>query len=1426
MIKQLTDYINYRGDRLFEGAVDVSWLMKNREKSRKVAETYIFHGPEYHGVDQNDTGLSHDHKLVDTATFLLQIIRRCNGREDKPFTLAIAGYGTGKSHLATTLSILLSEPSSATTNQVLENLGKADSSIQEIVKLELAYLNAPALVITLNGAENFDLAEEFTKQTKHYLYIAGIDTHALDSLRPRFKIAANLTERLTSEEAKALTSECGLNSLEEVINQLNEYNEAIYSIVHNFLLNLGFSIKAIGDETVKDVIDTICQEYVGEGRPFGKLVVIFDEFGRYAEFATVRSHIAGSGVLQQLYEGIQANSDKVIFFGFIQFDLNTYVQRIGQEYRNEILRVSTRYQTAEKAYLSINLETLLAHLLEKSSLNELEKFLDTDIEKNKSKNYLKQINSWFPQSNNHQLWSKVTKFHHMIRIGCWPLSPFTVWLLFYLSAAGQHLEQRSAISLLAEAFKLHHSDAIPGYHWQFYATDIWSTYLENELCAVEERGNSGSITQIYRNVIAKVGQYLADNELKTLRAIVLSSKLGLVSNNRQDASEAIAELTGLHILDVKKALETLENERNVLSWDERFNQFEIIGDTVTRPQFLKFLRQIISEKYDTFGKSQLFSRKAVQYCANVLGDQECDFAEKNNIFTNEWIFNSTIANIEELPRYLEEAIVQWRGSFNVDQPRGKIIYCYVDSNSDIDLIRTKTTNAIRSLSQREELNVLPILVVFLYDEDGTIGQCIAELTVLDEDLDNEEKSKFGNLIKAHRQKCEELLSSKLEDLIKQRHYSSAISEDIKNQPLRIVCTKLFESVYSEVLPFPFDGYSTIRGNAADSCYNFTLELMHGNLSYQNIMTKAIREKNRANEVLKNCWQIFLQNGDVSKSPSNKIVRNIFSEWEKAIGNENNLVSFADLVKIAIRPPYGANIASGGLLLGVYLCARKDSYLIRKDNYDINLPDITNEMLFRGKQLDIKKLEELYLCYKEKEKPSEWNILLDEWETALNRSYNEQIEYFEKSSVLEIKIPVPKSEAYRLNTFREKAQEARIKLIETENKVNKALDVIESSKKIDNLHKLTYGAVKLKEIVEMYKSDTLLPQNDGYTYQDYFDSICQKIILLFDSWLINQNPRGRSIKSASEFEHYMRETSSNLKKIELNDLAEKVDAYTLKIIREINEIISAKTYIDKIDSWLAEVNSNNRSPKIIYLRNSRDIAREYLKKLTEFVGRKIVVPGLKETQESLNKFIIWTDQCEKDIRERFCNLLDVEFESSKIREFIQETEDLEKYYEGCESDIQELRIIRKVIMFYEEALNILSNKNLLESSLKSKYKEIKEKAKDIEKLEPPWLPDDILPVLYDEALLKREKEGINWLENLKKDISCLQGNDISYANNVHNVLQNLPPFLTEKQRDTAYKFREIVEEYLNKLKIDWLVSKYKELDTKSKKAFLEAIGMKI
>ena len=256
----------------------------------------------------------------------------------------------------------------------------------------------------------------------------------------------------SNPELKLALCECtDIDNTDEILDRLELQDEKVYDLLCPLFEKNGLRISVHGGESLKDLIDVACQEYCGIGpdKPFTSLLVLFDEFGRYAEFATMKRQVAGSGVLQHLFEGIQSNSEKTTFIGFIQFELNSYVQRIAPEFKNDIIRVVTRYQNSDKSYLSTNLETLIAHLIQKKQTNIID-ILDSEENRQSSNQAMVNINRWFPLSLQHHLWNEPEQFHKIIRKGCWPLSPYSVWLLFYLSAAGRHLQERSALSLLSK----------------------------------------------------------------------------------------------------------------------------------------------------------------------------------------------------------------------------------------------------------------------------------------------------------------------------------------------------------------------------------------------------------------------------------------------------------------------------------------------------------------------------------------------------------------------------------------------------------------------------------------------------------------------------------------------------------------------------------------------------------------------------------------------------------------------------------------------------------------------------------------------------------------------------------------------------------------------------------------------------------------
>ena len=398
----------------------------------------------------------------------------------------------------------------------------------------------PCLALTLNGMQSFDLTAEITKQIVRTLKVDGLDPRPLDDLRPRFSQGASLIRMSNEEIIDELVAKCEASSVHDLLAGLDQHDEQTYEKVHNFFAEQGMSIRALSGESVRDVIDVTVREFCGKGKPYRCLLVLFDEFGKYTEFATVRSQIAGSGVLQDLFEAIQANANSACFLGFIQFELNAYVQRVAPEHKNEILRYVTRYQSANRVYLSINLETLIASLIEKREDSLLDGWFDGERAKGDSKVAMANLARWFPQSKNHRLWGDYDQFHDVIRKGCWPLSPYSTWFLFYLASAGKHLQERSALALLGDVFhRYENAEISDDGNWSLSPVDLWSDALQQELISSEETGQQGAIAHAYASVIARHGSRLSARLQRLLCAVSPGIETRAPSNRQRRRNQGV-----------------------------------------------------------------------------------------------------------------------------------------------------------------------------------------------------------------------------------------------------------------------------------------------------------------------------------------------------------------------------------------------------------------------------------------------------------------------------------------------------------------------------------------------------------------------------------------------------------------------------------------------------------------------------------------------------------------------------------------------------------------------------------------------------------------------------------------------------------------------------------------------------------------------
>lgn len=1424
MAVALRDLVRFRADKLFNGAVNIDWYASNEERASAASEAYVFHGPQYHGVSQADIGVEHGHRLIDTATFALSIVRRSYGIEDQPFTLAIAGYGTGKSHLALSVASLLADPESEVARGVLSAIETADRAIGAEIRAILHEANKPCLVVALNGMKSFDLTTELIRQIIRQLTKRSIDTRALGELRPRFSQAATLIRMGNDEIKQEVLVACAANSIEEVLAALDLQDELIYSFVHKVFSSKGMALTALRGESVHDIIDLAVREFCGPDKPFQSLVILFDEFGKYTEFATVRSQIAGNGVLQDLFEGIQSNNTRVCFSGFIQFELNAYVQRIAVEYRNEILRYVTRYQSASRVYLSINLETLIANLLEKHEPDEILSRFNRPDSKRESEAIIHSLSRWFPQSHNHRLWSDLDDFHTIVRAGCWPLTPYSTWFLFYLAAGGKHLQERSALALLGQSIERYDDALVPdAVKWGLSPVDLWSDALQQELLTAEEGGQQGAITHAYASVEAKHGSSISSEHRRLLRGIVLASKMGLQVRDRADAVSALSELTGVYEGSTRDGLRLLQEEYNVIEWDDAFKQFDILGDAVPRTQFLSFLRQRAASSYDDRGKAALFAAKAATFC-DLLGDIRSDFAEENKITTQEWRYQAVTSSLETLPMYVKLASTNWERALGVDEPRGTVIYCYVEPGQELPAVEADIARFLRAAAKERAVSALPLLVVLLHDEEGALGQALTELVILTESLTDEDRVRFGNLIPAHIEKQTALVRTQIDAMIKRRNYVTGLRETLEPQRLSRVATELFSRIYSNPLTFPFDGFSTAKGNAADSCQELTRELLLGTLDYDAVMGKPVKVKNRAVTVLKEGWGIFSQNGDVLRRPSNRTVRSVVTKWDELLSAGERRLSVEQALRQICSAPFGANIASASLLFGVFVAPRAERLLVTDGARQFGIAQWLQDGLFRGKYIDFSSLSNIDLVLMGEES-SEWETLLDEWEQCA--SYSSRMECLQRASELKKRVPVPPSLGYREVHLQGLSREALTATSTMEGTLEEALQKMEAGREKNNISLLAWGATALFELIDqMEDAEPLWEDQEIDKLRPLVERAKQEITHSFHAWLVSQTPRSDTPDAVGDFKHKMsRLLGSNLKKLELDALAADLEKHVAQAIRNAETAAECRQLIRDVRSWMFSNQAASRVTRVADGRSLLEVGKEYTSRL-QGMAQRIQSQEIGELRTQLSQFLAQIKDGVDQLVKRAQRLWNMHIKSVEDLDIcLQEIESLVAAFEYCPNDLTDLHMMRKAVRTYQEDRRQLADDRLTWPEFEALALTLKaEAAQIIREDDVPWSPADAIDGFVESIAKVRKQASTEWIDKIESEVTEIDSMSAIEANRLDTKIAAPPPVLTDTHHKRLNSAARSVQRRLDSLKLEWLLEKFKELNPELQRKFLKIVAV--
>lgn len=896
---KLSELLEFRKDLYFEGAVQIDWFY-NQEKSKKVAENFVFHGSEYFGIENKG-----QNKRIDTIALTKEIAEKVNTGTSNPLSLAIADYGTGKSHLAVTLAQLLSGngymPNSFV--KIIDNISKVEA---ESAKKISSLCDKKNLVIVINGMRDFNLHSELLKAAEKSLTLYNVSDAKLRKINRSVETAemfivrnaTTFSKSFESQAAKYNWKETGKELTDKLLNELL-VNEEAYNIINNVYEEVnGYQIRWDEGISASAILEQLVNEYCGINGVFDSVVILFDEFGRYLEYASgVDSTKSGDSALQQIFECSQNSDGKLHVINFIQSDIKSYLQRVDNT--KNISRYIGRFDVSDKYYISSNLETVFANLIQRKDPKTFNSIIVKHINENDAKweKIFKSLNSWKSLDG---VWADYPLYKKVIVEGIYPMHPISSFMLTQLS---DYLQNRSSLTMISQYFQHNVDTDIMDGDFVIYPEELMRGDLFVEMLAAEQEGRQSSQhCLLYSNVLSKFEDKLSEQSLMVLRCNLILRILKLKTNSIDEVKEAMKYCCPLSMTEIDENLDILVNEYGILGYDDRANCFDFMEETNGAHDYKIIKKRAL--KNAEFDHSLLENGEILDL-AEFTNNIETQFGTNRHISTKEWEFVQEVYWIDDFnEEIVNKNINDWKQAVYSNVPKGRIIWLYLNKNSN--------SNSIDNVSKLvARIKGYPIMVMLLNDVDNHLCDDLIEYSVLRK-LDEQTKNRYSRHYEDDLKQNQNMISVDFANLKKER--LSVTPEGIEPLKDRLAksLTSVFDLIYPKVISFPFDGFVSakynISKNQAKTYISILKSLLSGEINDAVIHNWPIETRNRFVALFdtkaRNSWKCLNEQAHIVP-PEDENVKNIYDLVLNKL-EQNKEVKCSDIINTLLYPPYGVN----------------------------------------------------------------------------------------------------------------------------------------------------------------------------------------------------------------------------------------------------------------------------------------------------------------------------------------------------------------------------------------------------------------------------------------------------------------------------------------------------------------------------------------
>lgn len=1385
--------IHFHNERFFEGAVQLSWIQRREDQARKAAEAFVFHGPRYHGaVDAEREGIEETYKLKDTASFVRDLLASMSfgseGQEVNPYWLVVAGYGSGKSHLALTCAALLAEPTSETASKIIQQIRRADSEIGERVTQQVAEMNKPALVLPLDGMAGFHLGNALSRAVFQQMRRYHINADAIRDLSPRFKTAGQFVERNFAFRESRFGEQLPEMNEEQICAHLRQNDEAVYSAVDAVYTEAnGHPIPVEGQESAQELIDTLCNVYCGSDGPFSHVIILFDELGRYLEYASEKPQLAGDFALQQIFQGVQDNSTKVRFIGFIQYELKAYLKRFSGADLRQLQRYVTRFDTAEKWYLSTNLETIFAHMIGKREEVLEQLWQDTNAER-QAQTTRERLSPYLPGFSRFPVWSDPDRFERVITKGCWPLHPLAVW---FLTRQRDLVQSRSALTFIKDIIdRIANEDAqVDGRLRQVSAAELVVGSMLPEMLSAE-RETGGTTAETLQMLLEKYDGHLNHQQQMALAGVAVAEKTRMGKQTREVADALLCEATALESESLPTVLETLF-ELGAVEWNDDLGQYELLSDGATRGQFQQWVRAKQSE-LSADGIRDLFIRRVAtdMNLTNITPD----FSESHDISTPDWFFEAQLAHLHTVENSVRTAMREWQKGTLPKDAKGKVIYLYLHPDDDPVSVGERVKNYLDAELKRADQTQAPIWVIGISDQSGRLSDHIGRLYLFDELMSEGDHDRFRRFVSEERERSHGALKVGVQEAIKDRLYWIAGFPEVPTGRLRVIGMEIFSKVYPNTIPFPFDGF----GSAAGGGPGDSVQLMRGLIARQVngpwVQSQPRRLQNRINAVLVESWKVLLRSGKLV-TPSDASVGTLY-KWLEQSHRDNPKRTLLDSYRALIAPPHGLNASSAGMLLSLLLGLDSPPRRIEQAGELVASTDWLQQVFpgKRGQQhLDEGVLEASCLRFLSDDSEGRWRSLLSKWEAA--RDYKHIVEYARKAEKMLTIDPLPETLEgnYKyLNDISDKKIEELRSMAEKIRNWEAGIEKAEKRKSLE--HAIRIGGQVIGEHTKM---------DENGNWPDEYLSECNSLLKLVHEqitreiadWIPRQNCR--SVPNVIQFRQLKEIEADGLEKLGFRREAQALTRQAQQSIAKVERLQKFSLTLHQCDDYPRQPEPT-ASTTVRALRDDIALGDDLvngIQNATDTLSEVEIaahVQAIQQRQDRLKEILQRQLSVLATIYEQefddYKTLIEALTKINHLRDIFVDTPDVDDI---SELTVQLQRIKSDVGSWEASDVSVERLEELLEHQIEHQLVVMHEFLEEQE-IDPAWDMPTIYKTLGEERLIAARQRSIEWVQRRSTLAEKLEGLDRQSCNALRQELDNAPSYLSTRHSTQVKQMLQSVE----------------------------------